>query len=101
MEEETMTHDSATVIHAGTLIDGTGGEPLSDVYISIADATIQAIDQERPVDSGQRFIDASAHTVLPGLIDCHVHLCFDPVPDPVARMNEREGLTLLRGVRNA
>jgi imidazolonepropionase-like amidohydrolase len=90
-----------TVIHVGTLIDGTGAPFVSDAYISIADGTIQEIGHERPADTGQRFIDASAHTVLPGLIDCHVHLCFDPVPDPVARMNEREGLTLLRGVRNS
>lgn len=96
-----MGQDSATVIHAGTVIDGTGGTPVQDAFITVAGGTIQAIEMSRPADAGQRFIDASSQTVLPGLIDCHVHLCFDPVPDPTARMAEREGLTLLRGVRNA
>jgi imidazolonepropionase-like amidohydrolase len=96
-----MTQESETVIHAGSLIDGHGGPPLRDAYITVTGGTITAIDQTRPADTGQHFIDAGDKTVLPGLIDCHVHLCFDPVPDPTARLSEREGLTLLRGVRNA
>lgn len=96
-----MPQARETVIHAGTLIDGTGAPPRHDVFVTVANGAIAAIAESRPEGADQHVIDASGQTVLPGLIDCHVHLCFDPVPDPTARLSEREGLTLLRGVRNA
>jgi imidazolonepropionase-like amidohydrolase len=88
-------------IHAGRLIDGTGTAPRQNVYIRVHDGAISDITQERPAD-GQEIVDASHLTVMPGLIDCHVHLCFDPVPDVADRVaQDSEGVTLLRGVRNA
>lgn len=92
---------NATVIHAGALIDGTGAEAVHDVFISIVDGKITDISKARP-DESTSFIDAKHLTVIPGLIDCHVHLCFDPVPDIADRVGmDSEGVTLLRGVRNA
>jgi imidazolonepropionase-like amidohydrolase len=43
-------------------------------YIVVRDGRIAAIHAERPSIDGAETVDASAATVLPGLIDAHVHL---------------------------
>lgn len=97
-----MTPQGNVVIHAGTLIDGTGAEPSHDVFISIVDGVIDTVAPGPPDNLPGSILDASALTVLPGLIDCHVHLCMDPVPDIAAQvLGESEAMTVLRGVRNA
>ncbi|SMO85793.1 amidohydrolase family protein [Gracilimonas mengyeensis] len=64
-----------TVIHAGTLIDGVSDEAQSDVSIIIEDNKITAIEDGFINTSGSdQLIDLSDKTVLPGLIDLHVHL---------------------------
>ncbi|MFN2520254.1 MAG: amidohydrolase family protein, partial [Candidatus Limnocylindria bacterium] len=61
-----------TAIRAGAVIDGTGGDPVRPAWVIIADGRIERIAGERPRDA--EVIDASELTILPGLIDSHVHL---------------------------
>jgi imidazolonepropionase-like amidohydrolase len=63
-------------IRAGRLIDGTGQPPRRNVTLHMERdrLTTVAPESEAPVPSGYEIIDASRYTVLPGLIDCHVHL---------------------------
>lgn len=63
-------------VRAGTLIDGHGGEPRRGAVVVIEGDTITAIASEPP--RGARVIDAGSLTVMPGLIDCHIHLWFGP-----------------------
>ena len=56
------------------LIDGTGGSPLEDVSILISDGRIERIEQQMIVAPEATKLDASGLTVLPGLIDTHVHI---------------------------
>ena len=61
----------------GTLIDGTGAEPLQDTTVVVGDdGRIQAAGrtEEVPVPAGAEVVDISGMTLLPGLIDCHDHL---------------------------
>lgn len=62
------------VIHAGHLIDGVSRAPRDKVSIIIHDDRIVSIEAGFVTPDGARVIDLSSATVLPGLIDCHVHL---------------------------
>jgi imidazolonepropionase-like amidohydrolase len=63
-----------TVIHAGTLIDGVSAAPRHNVSITIRDDEIVAVENGFTTPSGAHVIDLSGSTVLPGFIDCHVHV---------------------------
>lgn len=64
-----------TLIHAGTLLAKPGEEPKSRQTIVVEKGRIAAIKAgfESP-SRGDQLIDLSDCFVLPGLIDCHVHL---------------------------
>lgn len=69
------------LITGGTLIDGTGAEPqTNDGVLLEADRILAvgptALAQAAP---GAQRIDANGATIMPGLIDAHVHCTFDDV----------------------
>lgn len=79
-----------TVIHAGRLIDGVSKEPRANVSILIHDGRIVSVENGFVTPAGSDVIDLGHSTVLPGLIDCHVHITgqFDggnPVAEAVTR----------------
>jgi len=62
-------------IHAGALFDGTGEAPRSNITIIVdGDSIVDVQDGFLEPDSESNLIDLSDKTVLPGLIDLHVHL---------------------------
>jgi imidazolonepropionase-like amidohydrolase len=63
-----------TVIHAGALLDGTGAVARQKVSITIHDDKITAVEDGFKSPAGAQVIDLSSATVLPGFIDCHVHV---------------------------
>ena len=65
------------VIYNARLIDGTGAV-LEGVSIVISGDRIQSVSPGNVELKAARRIDASGKTVLPGLIDVHVHLLFVP-----------------------
>jgi len=64
-------------VRGGLLIDGTGGPPLEDSTILIEGPNIIAVGPKNKISvpSDAVIIDASDKTVMPGLMDMHVHLC--------------------------
>ena len=66
------------VIHAGTLLDKPGREPRRNATVVIENGKIASVqDGFVKAAAGATLIDLRDRFVLPGLIDCHVHLDSD------------------------
>jgi len=63
-------------IRGPRLIDGRGAEPLDDAVVLIEGNKIVKVGQSRKVEvpPEAEVLDATGKTVLPGLIDAHVHM---------------------------
>ena len=70
-----------TLVHAGTLIDGVSAAPKHQMTVVIEGERIVAVQNGyTPASAGDNIIDLTADTVMPGWIDCHVHLDFQQSP---------------------
>ena len=94
---------SATVIHAGLLINGESSVPSPEMSIVIEGSKIQAIETGYITpDSEDEFIDLSGYTVLPGLMDMHVHLSSEYSKNSYQeRISLNAGDYAIRAVSNA
>ncbi|WP_339699223.1 amidohydrolase family protein [uncultured Marixanthomonas sp.] len=65
-----------TYLHCGKLVDVKKGEVLNDKTIIVSGSKIEAIKNGfiSPKNKNDKIIDLKNKTVLPGLIDMHVHL---------------------------
>jgi len=63
-------------VRAKRLVDGTGGAPVEDTIILIEGDRIKEVVTARGalVPEGYEVLEAGCYTVLPGLIDGHVHI---------------------------
>jgi imidazolonepropionase-like amidohydrolase len=93
--------DKYLAIQCGTLIDGTGNEPLRDAVIVVKNSKIEEVGEGITVPDGATVIEASDKTVIPGLIDGHVHLNADPLLSPTERLLSPDSLVNLRATKNA
>ncbi len=70
-----------TILHCGVLIDGYSSKPKKVVSIIIQESTIIDIaDGYVDPGDGDVFFDLNQYTVLPGLMDMHVHLSGESSP---------------------
>ena len=60
------------VLHAARLLDGTGGAR-SDVDVVVQHGRITSVGPHRAAPAGARVVELGSRTLLPGLIDVHVH----------------------------
>jgi imidazolonepropionase-like amidohydrolase len=63
-----------------TVIDGTGRPPITDAVVVIDNGMVTAVGPRKTVSvpRGARRIDLAGKTVMPGLINAHGHVEFDP-----------------------
>src|SRR5438093_10595507 len=90
-------------IRDARVLDGRG-QAREQATLLIQDDHIEAIGDDRQVKvpRGTREIHARGMTVLPGLIDCHVHLCLGGDADVLRTIREEDpALTLLKAARFA
>jgi len=92
-----------TVIRNVTLVDGTGAAPVPDQALIVEGRRISWIGPQAqlPEGSAGRAIDGRGGTIMPGMINCHVHLTNDGSPDLFGQV-ERDSVTVsaLRGYLN-
>jgi imidazolonepropionase-like amidohydrolase len=69
----------ALVLVNGTLIDGTGSDPIADAVLIIQGDRILKVGlkEEVKIPRGTNVIDLEGATILPGFINAHVHFAFD------------------------
>lgn len=66
------------LIEGGMLWDGTGAPRRGPVDVLVQGDRVVAVGEGLTAPAGARVLDARGATVLPGLIDSHVHLSMDP-----------------------
>jgi imidazolonepropionase-like amidohydrolase len=85
---------------------GDKGAVLERGYVSIRDGLIAGVGRGRPARPATMTIELPGHTVIPGLVDAHVHLTtvsshMKPVDNAQYRALTSEPTKLLHGIRNA
>jgi imidazolonepropionase-like amidohydrolase len=90
-------------IVGGLLIDGSGEEPVEDSIIVIEDKKIKFAGsrQEQNIPEEAIVIDVKGKTVMPGLIDAHVHFNGSRSHSFAERILPTQGLRLLRAAEDA
>jgi imidazolonepropionase-like amidohydrolase len=63
-----------TAITNGLLIDGTGADPVKNATVLIEGSIIKKVGKRQDIPRGATVLDVSGKTVMPGLINAHMHL---------------------------
>ena len=84
------------------IFDGTAGNYRSDIAILTEGQQIVALVPRSEVPSEYQTLDMGTLTLLPGLIDCHVHLVWNGSHDPkVIMLRESAEKTAIRALLHA
>jgi imidazolonepropionase-like amidohydrolase len=83
-----------TLYKNGTIITGTG-DVIDPGWLLVEDDTIAGVGpmSESCLEPDTQETDLSGLTVMPGMIDCHVHLVMDGSPDPTAPLMTMDDAT--------
>ncbi len=82
-----------TVVRAGRLLDPTAGTVVRDQTILVEHGRVTAVGGDLAPARGDSVVDLSHYTVLPGLIDAHVHLVIGGPVRANALANLQAGFT--------
>ncbi|MFI6634487.1 amidohydrolase family protein [Nonomuraea fuscirosea] len=90
-----------TVLRAAWLYDGVSPALTPDPVLLLVGGVIAAVGPPGGVPEGADVVDLGAATLLPGLIDTHVHLAFDASADPVGNLAGRDAAAALAAMAAA
>jgi imidazolonepropionase-like amidohydrolase len=80
-----------TVLRASAMFDGVSPALIADPSVMITDGAIAALHGPAgAVAAGASVIDLPGLTLMPGLVDTHVHLCFDATGDPIGHLAQAD-----------
>lgn len=76
VKEGRVTAGNWMALVGGTLINGTGQDPLSDAVVVIGESVIREVGKKGEVEipADCEIIDVSGKTIMPGMFDCHCHV---------------------------
>jgi imidazolonepropionase-like amidohydrolase len=94
---------SELLIHAGQVFTAVDPNPLvHDAWVHVDGDRIIGVSSREPVVASDAIrIDAPNDTLLPGLIDCHVHLALSGGPDWLTDARQPYALSTLQAARRA
>lgn len=97
----TIDRRKLTVVRAGRLFDRAG--VIEDLVVVVDGHTIVAVDRAGQFGTTEPcdVVDLPGATLLPGLIDTHVHLCFDASADVVGHLAVRNDDAALAAMADA
>ncbi|MEJ0070719.1 MAG: amidohydrolase family protein [Pseudomonadota bacterium] len=98
-----MAESATTLIRGGVVLRGPMLEPVEGLAVVVEGERIARIARESEIakGAGWRVIDAAGHTVMPGLIDSHMHFFGSRSPDPLMWAIEPKMLNCARAVSDA
>ena len=78
----------SVVLHAARLLDVEAGRTLEPGEVLVEGGRIAAVGASVPHPAGARIVDLGDRTLLPGLIDAHVHLFLHPGAEDLQTVQE-------------
>jgi imidazolonepropionase-like amidohydrolase len=90
-----------TAIRAARLFDGTGPDLMPHPTVVLDGRTIVSVGSAVAVPDGATVVDLPGATLLPGLVDGHVHLAFDASADPVSALAGRDDAAAFAAMMSA
>ena len=92
----------AKAYRAARVVDGISEQPVEDGAVAVEDENISSVGAAADLPADMDVVDLGDVTLLPGLIDAHVHLVWDASAAPHEVVaSESRVLTALRCARNA
>ena len=92
----------ATAYRAASIVDGVSEQAIQDGTVVVDDGRITWVGTAREAPTPAEVIELGAVTLLPGLIDAHVHLVWSATAEPHELVSrESAALTVLRASTNA
>ncbi|OQW79427.1 MAG: Xaa-Pro dipeptidase [Proteobacteria bacterium ST_bin14] len=93
----------SVVVTADHLVDVTSGKTVDYPAVFITDGRITSVADARTVKWGSdvKHIDLAGQTILPGLIDMHVHLDSNPLYGGYSGLRFTDAFWAVQGVANA
>ncbi len=90
------------IVTAARMVDVLAGREVDRPQVVITDGRISAVGRAGdPVPAGARTLDLGDRTLLPGLIDMHVHLTSDPHYSGYRKLEFTDSFWMTVGVANA
>jgi imidazolonepropionase-like amidohydrolase len=86
---------TTTALRADWLFDGSDATLVPNPTVVMQGDAIVSVEAGGPVPDGAVLVELAGATIMPGLIDTHVHLAFDASRDPVGALAARDDAAAL------
>jgi imidazolonepropionase-like amidohydrolase len=96
-----QTHGRTIAVKAAHALDPRAGAMIDNAVIIIEDDRVKTIGANAAIPAKVEVIDLGSKIVLPGLIDCHTHLTFEPSQMGYSSLGVSVPRSALTGAKNA